>query len=79
MRESVRQADGSIRQTGSVKRRRDDLYLVGCCVTGRGRGGCGRVVQGRGGWVAGSVNVAVKMAAVVEGWRLNLVEEEDRR
>ena len=57
MRESVQQADDSIRQTGPVKRRRDDLYLVDCCVTGRGRGGRGRVVRGRVGQVAGSVNV----------------------
>jgi len=36
--ESVRQSDGSSRQTGSVKRRRDDLYLVNCAVTGSNDG-----------------------------------------
>ena len=38
VRESVRQEDGSIRQTGPVKRKKDDLYLVDCCVTGSSEG-----------------------------------------
>ena len=38
VRESVRQADGSMRQTGPVKRKRDDLYLVDCAVMGVSEG-----------------------------------------
>lgn len=38
VRESVRQADGSMRQTGPVKRKKDDLYLVDCAVTGSSEG-----------------------------------------
>ena len=38
VRESVRQPDGSVRQMGPVKRKRDDLYLVDCCVTGSSEG-----------------------------------------
>ena len=38
VRESVRQADGSMKQTGSVKRNKDDLYLVDCAVTGSSDG-----------------------------------------
>lgn len=38
VRESVRQADGRMRQTGPIKRKRDDLYLVDCAVTGSNEG-----------------------------------------
>ena len=38
VREGVRQADGTMRMTGPVKRRRDDLYLVDCAVTGSSDG-----------------------------------------
>ena len=38
VRESVRQPDGSMRQTGPVKRKKDDLYLVDCAVTGSSEG-----------------------------------------
>jgi len=34
VRESVRQADGTMRQCGEIKRRKDDLYMVDCAVTG---------------------------------------------
>ena len=33
MRELARQEYGSMRQLGPIKRRRDDMYLVDCCVT----------------------------------------------
>ena len=36
--EYVQQADGSMRQMGPVKRRRDDLYLMDCAVTGSSEG-----------------------------------------
>ena len=38
VRESVRQADGSIKQSGPVKRKKGDLYLVDCAVTGTAPG-----------------------------------------
>ena len=34
MRKMERQVDGKMRATGPVLRRKDDLYLVDCCVTG---------------------------------------------
>ena len=33
-RQMVRQTDGRIRATGPIVRRKDDLYLIDCCVTG---------------------------------------------
>ena len=38
VRESVRQPDGSMKQTGPVKRKKGDLYLVDCAVTGTSEG-----------------------------------------
>ena len=38
MREGVRQEDGSIRMTGPVKRKKDDMHLVDCAVTGSSDG-----------------------------------------
>ena len=37
-REGVRQEDGSLRMTGAIKRKKDDLYLVDCAVTGSSDG-----------------------------------------
>jgi hypothetical protein len=37
-KQSVRQLDGSFKQTGPVIRRKGDLYLVDCCVTGASHG-----------------------------------------
>jgi len=34
----VRQADGSSKQTGPIKRKRDDMYLVDCTITGSNNG-----------------------------------------
>ena len=34
----MRQTDGSMRQTGPIKRKKDDLYLVNCAVTGSSEG-----------------------------------------
>ena len=38
VREGVRQEDGTMRMTGPIKRKRDDLYLVDCAVTGSSDG-----------------------------------------
>ena len=38
VRESVRQPDGLMRQTGPVKRKKGGLYLVDCAVTGSSEG-----------------------------------------
>ena len=38
VRESVRQADGSVRMTGPIKRKKGDLYLTDCAVTGSNDG-----------------------------------------
>ena len=38
VREGVRQADGTVRQTGPIKRKKDDLYLVDCAVIGSNDG-----------------------------------------
>ena len=38
VREGVRQEDGTIKYNGAVKRKRDDLYLVDCAVTGSNDG-----------------------------------------
>ena len=38
VREAVRQADGSIKYSGPVVRKKDDLYLVDCAVTGSNPG-----------------------------------------
>ena len=38
VRESVRQEDGTMRQTWSIKRKKDDLYLVDVAVTGSSDG-----------------------------------------
>jgi len=38
VREPARQVDGSSKQTGPIKRIRDNLYLIDCAVTGRNGG-----------------------------------------
>ena len=38
VREGVRQEDGSLKYTGPIKRKRDDLYLVDFAVTGSNDG-----------------------------------------
>ena len=38
VREGVRQEDGSVRMTGEIKRKRDDVYLVDCAVTDSSNG-----------------------------------------
>ena len=38
VREAVRQADGRIKYCGPVVRKKDDLYLVDCAVTGCSHG-----------------------------------------
>ena len=38
VREGIRQKDGSMRQTGPIKRVKYDLYLVDCAVTGSSNG-----------------------------------------
>jgi len=37
VQEPARQADGSSKQTGPIKRKRDNLYLIDCAVTSRNR------------------------------------------